>query len=245
MTISERHMQRGPVSLLAALLLLALLGVGSLALAPLDHMAPPNVDPQLFRWLALVQPAILAIGATYLGYMFAPRVGLEAPLLTAALTGGSVRHVFIRQLGPAMIGGAASTLMLILYALVAPQSAFQLPLLTKLLYGGVTEEIIARWGVMSFLIWVVAKLLRGGNKLATLHVRIGIVLAALLFAAGHLPVLLALAPPPSAVLLWSAFASNMIPALMFGWLFQRHGLEAAIMAHAIAHVGAATWQAIS
>lgn len=65
---------------------------------------------------------------------------------------------------------------------------------------------------------------------------IGILAAALTFAASHLPLLYALTGSPPHWLLALVLAGNGIAGVAFGWLYWRAGLEAAIMAHALAHV---------
>ncbi len=67
----------------------------------------------------------------------------------------------------------------------------------------------------------------------------GIMTAALVFALAHLPFLYGIAGDPPLWLVLSAFAINALAGAMFGWLFWRRGLEAAMLAHALAHVVAA------
>ena len=66
--------------------------------------------------------------------------------------------------------------------------------------------------------------------------RVVAVPGALLFAAGHLPMLFFLLPEPPGVLILMVLAGNALPGLLFGWLFWRRGLEAAMIAHALAHL---------
>ena len=65
---------------------------------------------------------------------------------------------------------------------------------------------------------------------------IGLLLAALAFAVGHLPILLAALPGLSFPLLMLAMAANTLAGTIFGYLFWRHGLEAAMLAHALSHI---------
>ena len=58
---------------------------------------------------------------------------------------------------------------------------------------------------------------------------------AALFAAGHLPFLFAIVARPQAALILAVLLTNFIPGLLFGWLFWRRGLEAAMLSHALAH----------
>jgi membrane protease YdiL (CAAX protease family) len=66
----------------------------------------------------------------------------------------------------------------------------------------------------------------------------GIVAAALVFALAHLPFLYGVIGEPPLWLPIAAIVVNGITGTVFGWLFWRQGLEAAMMAHALAHVTA-------
>jgi hypothetical protein len=99
------------------------------------------------------------------------------------------------------------------------------------LYGGLTEEILVRWGLLSGIAWLLVKVgLR--TKIATW---IAVVAAAMLFAAGHLPALVA-AAELNAPLVARTLLLNAIGGLAFGTLFVRHNLESAMLAHMVAHV---------
>ena len=60
--------------------------------------------------------------------------------------------------------------------------------------------------------------------------------SALLFAAGHLPVLYVLLPGAPSWVTPLVLAANAVPGMLFGWLYWRRGLEAAMIAHALAHL---------
>lgn len=242
MTLETSGSDRPPVLFLPALIALALLGVLSLLLAPMEVLAPPGVDPKLFAWLSLAQPAMLAVIGAVIGFALAPRTGLDAPLLRAVLEGRPVRPVLQRQLMPGLMGGIAAGAVLIAFTHITSgqiHSAFELPLVTRVLYGGITEEIIARWGLMSLGVWLALKVSRNHGAPQRHHYWAGNLFAAALFAAGHLPVLFATADTVSPLVVLTIMAANLLPALVFGHLFQSRGLEAAIIAHAGAHLTAA------
>ena len=105
-------------------------------------------------------------------------------------------------------------------------------LIIGLTYGGVTEEILMRWGLMSVMAFGLMKLLPRETA-----VTIAIVFAAGLFAAGHLPILFATIPDVSGLMIARVLILNGLLGLWFGWLFARHNLETAILAHAGFHIG--------
>jgi membrane protease YdiL (CAAX protease family) len=64
-----------------------------------------------------------------------------------------------------------------------------------------------------------------------------IVFSAVLFGVGHLSAAAAfLAGNLTAPVVVFVIVGNSVPGVMFGYLYWRHGIEAAMMAHAAAHV---------
>jgi hypothetical protein len=233
---------------------LGLVGVASLALLPVERLAsgPLPLPVIALRLLSLVNPALLVIAAAWIGAVLAPRIGLEAPAVRLALAGTSPGPVLRRQARPAGWIGLCTGLLLAGYAAASGPyfasldaeaasriQALTPPLATRLLYGGLTEEIVARWGVMTLVGWLAWRLLgRPGRPVAGAY-WVGIMTAALVFALAHLPFLYGIAGDPPLWLILSALAANGLAGAVFGWLFWRRGLEAAMLAHALAHVVAA------
>jgi membrane protease YdiL (CAAX protease family) len=228
------------------LMALGLLGVASLALAPFEQFLPGMPTAQA-RALALLQPALLTLLAVAIGSRLAPTVGLRAPLVDALIEGRGAAAVLWRQLPLAILFGLLSAAVLVLYATevmplvgrsspeaLAKLKAFSIPLPSRILYGGLTEELLTRWGLVSLFAWAFWRLGGGGEVRSGIYWS-AIALAALLFAAGHLPLLFALVKEPPAWLTATILAANAVPGLLCGWLFWRRGIEAAMIAHALAH----------
>lgn len=227
------------------LLLIGLAGVASLLLAGFEQLAPGMQFSLAMRLLMLIQPAILTVAAVAVGQALAAKAGLGAPLVDAWLQGGNLRTILKRQMPPALLLGLAVSLLMITYVRVilpsvtdavtmAKMTAFPVPLITRILYGGITEELLTRWGLMSFFAWALWRL-SGKGEVRPAILWAAIVLAAALFAAGHLPLLFTIAAQPQPPLIIAILLANFIPGLLFGWLFWRRGLEAAIFSHAFAH----------
>jgi membrane protease YdiL (CAAX protease family) len=231
--------------------LLGLIGAASMALMPFEQLVPTPIDPVLIRLASVVQPAILVMLLAALGIWAAPKVGLDAPAFRAWAERRPVRPALAPQVAPAVVGGLAVGLMLLLFwsflrtrPYAAPILAIETPLVTRLLYGGIVEELLLRWGLMSLFVWIVWRL--GGAPAAPRRWQVwaGLIAAALLFAVGHLPMLHFLLPDPPAELIALVVGANSVPGLIFGWLFWRRGLESAMMAHGLAHLVAAAAIAI-
>ncbi len=222
--------------LLALLLTLGLASVATLAFTPLEQALPRGISVP--RFMLMIQPTVLIIGFVVLGWWAAPRAGLGAPVLSALLNRADWQTPLRRAIGPAAFVAGVSAAILVIYGR-ATAAAFtdapDLPVaaITRLTYGGIGEELIARWGVLSGLMVLALRLGAkpgSGFWLANLG-------AAALFAAGHFGLLFMLLINPPAWLIAAVFAGNLIPALGFGWLYRQRGLEAAMLAHGGAHLG--------
>ncbi|WP_282043464.1 CPBP family intramembrane glutamic endopeptidase [Winogradskyella flava] len=110
---------------------------------------------------------------------------------------------------------------------------YDIPLQVRLFYGGITEEVMIRFGVMSLIIFLLTKISKKSNF--TIYAT-GIFLSAFLFALAHFPSLYAMEPNPSVALLFFVTLGNMIAGVVFGWLYWKKSLTAAIIAHMLFHI---------
>lgn len=226
--------------------LAGVLGVTSMLVQPLpatllELPALQHLSPLLLRLLVLANPLVLVTLLALLGAGVAHRVGLGSRLAGTAAAGGRPWVLWSLLVGLAL--GAAITL---LDRLVAPllgeawQAVAQrhepVPawraLVIGTLYGGLAEEVMLRWGVMSALAWLLAR--AWGARPAVFV--LAALLAALVFGAAHLPALaqeVALTP----AIVARTVALNMLAGFAYGLLFWRRGLEAAMLAHAATHLG--------
>jgi hypothetical protein len=191
----------------------------------------------------MLQSGVLVALAVWAGVALSRSLGLGAPVFEAALSGTGIWEALRPQLIPAAIVGVLIGGMLVLLQRIAPaevlalSKTYEIPLAAKLLYGGVTEETLARWGLMTVLIWLPWRFMQKRVGLPRLaYVIVGIFLAALLFGAGHLPAVAAMGASFTPPVVTYVVVGNTLPALLFGYLYWRRGLEAAMIAHALAHV---------
>lgn len=192
----------------------------------------------------LAQSSVLLALAVWAGVALAPKVGLGAPAFEAAVTSRSIASALRPQLLPGLVAGGLGGIGLFAIggyaspaALAEVEQRFALPILGRVLYGGITEEVLLRWGLMTALVWLAWRFLqrRRGTPRAA-HVWLAIVVSALLFGAGHLPAAAALIGHLTAELVLFVIGVNTAFGVLFGWLYWRYGLEAAIIAHATAHL---------
>lgn len=216
------------------------------AIMPAD--APPlPLDSLQFRLLSLIQPAVLLTIATAVGVWLAPKVNLFAPAAQALVNGESISNALKPQILPGIVGGLVGGIAIVLFAqwwlpnlpaeFVAAAEKTTLPALTRFLYGGITEEILLRWGFMTLLVWIPYRLFtqRTGHIPASFYI-VAILISAIIFGVGHLGIAALLAQGLTPSLIAYVVIANALFGLVAGYLFWRFGLEAAIIAHIFAHV---------
>lgn len=235
---------RNPRLRLFGLLWLAgMAGVISLVLVPLPLLPEGAPSVAVVRLLVLVQPAILLSVAVLIGVLLAHRLELTAPGAEALAAGRSWRQAMIPQLLPGVVAGLISGGLLTAIALLsrpllppAYGAAEPTPLLVRFLYGGITEEILIRWGLMTLLLWLGWRFgqQRQGKPQAR-WVVVAIAVSSLVFAVAHLPAAIALGLPLTPALLGFLLIQNSLFAVVAGYLFWRYGLETAMIAHLTVH----------
>lgn len=239
-----------PLRLAAALWLLSMLGVATLSLTVVPQLLarlPQAVPVPLAVAMSIAQSAVLVALAAWGGAMLARPLGLRAPVVESLLAGADPRPALRRQLVPGAIAGLLAAAWLVLLGGLAPPSlasagtAVQVPMAAKLLYGGVTEEVLMRWGLMTVLVWLLARAWRRTSAPRAVHYVLAAIGAAAVFGMGHLPAVVAVGVEPDARLVAYVLLGNAVPGTLFGLLYWRRGLESAVLAHALAHAASAAW----
>ena len=206
-----------------------------------------DVEPTVPLWLvsliSIAQSAAYLGLAVWAGVVLAPRVGLGAPALEAALAGKRSGPALRRQLTSGAAGGLIGAILLQGAWLLQPDGFAEVaervdvPLLARVLYGGITEELLIRWGLMTALLWVLWTLAqRRGGLPGPFLAFAAIALSAVPFGVGHLPLVAATVDGlTTSIVVW-VVAANALFGVLAGGLYWRFGLESAVIAHALAHV---------
>lgn len=189
------------------------------------------------------QSAVLLALAVFAGAALAAKVGLRAPVFSALAGSAPVLEQVRPQLLPGIVAGLAGAALIWLFARYSPdaltqlQSKFSLPLIARVLYGGITEELLVRWGLMTLLVWLFWRYRQGmAGEPTPMIVWIAIVLSSVIFGLGHLPAAAAFVGQLSMSVGAYIVAGNTVFGLIAGYVYWRYGLESAIIAHALAHV---------
>lgn len=215
----------------------------------LESMDLPIPLPAVIALQILQSGIILAI-IIFAGMFFTSRVGLGTPILDSAARRESVSEK-VRAILPVSIGlGVIASLLIVGLDVFV----FQPALLNEFgdsadvlnlqnaqpaawkgflasFYGGIAEEIQLRLLVMSFLAWLgrfISKTQEGKPTSAVFW--IANILAAILFGLGHLPAT-AMLIPLTPIVITRAILLNGIGGVIFGWLYWKRGLEAAMISH--------------
>lgn len=205
--------------------------------------------PLVIKLLSVAQTGVLLSIAIVAGVQLAPLVGLSAPAAEAVAEGHSFLPALKPQVVPGVIAGfIAGVAILSTWLLFRPilppvfvsraeslNSA--LPAVTRLLYGGITEELLLRWGFMTLLVWAAWRLFqRGRGKPRAIYFVIAIVISSVVFGILHLPLVKALAVDFTLPIVTYIVFANSLFGVIAGFLYWRKGLEAAIIAHMTTHV---------
>lgn len=216
------------------------------ALFPYLLMIVPHMFAKLPMplWLAVVlqslQAGVLLTLLSLAGLRMGHRVGLGAPWLRAALFGGErTRQPWLAAIVLGLFSGLVilgldplfAPYMPALLHPEAPPTTGQASAAAGFLasfYGGIGEELMLRLFLMTLLVWMQSKL--DGGRTHALHFWIAIVLAAVLLGVGHLPTAVEVWPL-DAVVVTRTLVLNGVAGLVFGWLYWKHGIESAMLAH--------------
>ena len=212
------------------------------ALALLPAEARAHLPPMAVLYVAQgAQAAVMFTLMAWAGLVVGRRIGLGAPWLATWIGGAPAPERAFPWRLVLLAGFGACVGVLAVHAVAEPwlpQVPGGTPSPTPLqgfmasFYGGIGEEVQLRLFLMTMLVWA---LLKAGRSRATALVAANVV-AAVLFGVGHLPMAAQIWPLTFAVVA-SVVAANASAGLVFGALYARYGLEAAIAAHFVADIG--------
>lgn len=230
----------------ALLVLIALPGVFAtswLALPLLVDVSKIPVPLETVQIATALQSTLLVLVAAFIGATFAPSVGLSTPAISALATGSNWLEAMRRLLLPGLVGGYFEAAVIVGFYALSPvplrsaQPDTSLPLAVRVLYGGITEEVLVRWGLMTAIAWVGWKVLQRDMEQPSPGVMwAAVVVSALVFGLSHIPSVAQSLPALSASVGAYITIGNALFGLVAGYLFWHYGLEAAITAHVSAHV---------
>lgn len=235
--------------LIIVLFCLSLPGI-FIAVPRLIHLLLPENSEHLKKRvskLAITQTLLMVFLMCFAGAALSLRTGLNAPLLDALLQGKSIARDAQGMIFPVFlytIGGLLVFFILYYGVIGSILDEASLQIMRKIraalhldgciLYGGVVEEILGRWGLMNVIAFFA--IFFAGQKSAIVMWST-ILLSGLLLAIGHIPAYLAAGCQASRRFIYAMLLLNGWQAILFGWLFWQYGLLATVVAHMIFHLG--------
>ena len=111
--------------------------------------------------------------------------------------------------------------------------------LASVLYGGIIEEVMMRLFFMSLIVWLLWKVFcrKCAREDIPAWVFVGAnVIAAVLFAAEHLPATVAIFGALTPLLLLRCFLLNGGFGLIFGRMYRKYGIVYAMISHVLFHI---------
>ncbi|MDR2964868.1 MAG: CPBP family intramembrane metalloprotease [Treponema sp.] len=187
------------------------------------------------------QSLVLFAIATFFGLFISKRIGMGLPILEGVLQRENEFKEFKLILLPSVsLGVLAGVLILVLsYPFNKLIPEFQdmkilVPAWKGFLasfYGGIAEEVLLRLFLVSLIAWIFYKIKKSKDGTPPIFgIWIAIILSAIIFGLGHLPATAQIVELNTIVVL-RAIVLNGVGGIIFGWLYWKKGLEAAIIAH--------------
>lgn len=196
-----------------------------------------------------LQSAVTLALAVWVGLVLKQRLGLRSPVFQALVASRPWLGELRSQIPPGFLGGLIGAAVLVLVAKFTPPSLLAIQgkmepfhIVARVLYGGVTEELMLRWGFMSCVLWLLWRFMqRSDGPPNTMYTLLAIAVSALMFGLGHLPAALALVGTLTTDVVAYVIVGNAAFGVIAGYLFWTYGLESAIIAHAITHLALAAF----
>jgi membrane protease YdiL (CAAX protease family) len=229
-----------------AIWLAGMLGVLAMTYLMLPVLIAQHPRPRPLRfpiWVASlgasVESAVLLAVFVWMGVAFAPRLGLRAPAFEALVSGRPLGAPLRPQLLPGLIGALVAAAIPWYFTSHGLILEIHTPraLAAAVLYGGITEEIVMRWGMMTLFIWLGWRFFQKNEKQPSPGlVWAAIIVSAVIFGAGHLPSTYILTGHLTGSMIARVIAGGTLFGVIAGHLYRRYGFESAIVCHALSHL---------
>ncbi len=191
--------------------------------------------------LGVMQSAIMVFVMSIAGSILSEKTSLGSPILSPLLNGHPLKVAFFDTLLTTLVITSLSFgLFWLLHRTVfryliseANQKVLhamrhKIGLDGLILYNSISEEIIARWGLLNVIVYFGYLLSR--NETTSL-VWISILLSAFMYALVQLPKYIAAGCKPTRSFLYGVVLLSVYQSVLFGFIFWHYGLMPSILAH--------------
>ena len=197
--------------------------------------------------LAITQALFMTFFMSFAGAMLSAKTGLTTAILEPLLQGAAAITVVQNFILPVLLYTALGLILFFIlyygltFSILDEQTLTKMTRMRKalkedgcILYGGVAEEIVARWGLMNLIAFFA--ILFAGQKSFSIF-WISALISGLLYGLSQIPIYIAAGCISSRRFLYMMLILNIFQAILFGWLFWQYGLAAAILSHMLFHFG--------
>ena len=200
-------------------------------------LAQTGNNLSLYYWITTLQTLLYAVLFGFFGYLLSEKIGLMKPLRFE-------KQPILVTLGMTLFTGLVLCTDLFYFRNQIPQVAAIYQgkpsfayWMASVLYGGVIEEVLLRLFVMSLIAFGFWKIFFRREEKPPVGVIIAAnIIAALLFAASHLPSTMQMFGEITPMILLRCFLLNGAAGVAFGFLYRKYGIQYAMLAHAGAHI---------
>ena len=196
----------------------------------------------VYATISMVQSVMYAIVCGILGYLLAEKIGLLK-------TFGFQKKKLAKTAVIAALCGVVFSLDYWTFGAWIPQVAesYQSEIIIRsvdnwiasVFYGGIIEELMLRFFLMSLLVFIIWKLFFKKREKVAIPVMVFVIangIAALVFAAGHLPATILAFGELSFLIVLRCFVLNGLFGFVFGEIYRKYGIQYAIVGHMGTHI---------
>jgi len=183
----------------------------------------------ILTFLGIVQTFVLVLFLDAVGVLLTPKIGFRAPFFDSLLEGSAIWSSLKPQILPSLIMGIGGAVVFVAayYLIFRPRLdkgtvksmeglRMKIGFAGRILYGGIVEEIITRWGLLVLIVWLL-KVVFG--QVSPITIWVSIIISGVLFGLGHLPAYLGAGCRKTPLFLTLMISLNLEASLIFGWLF--------------------------
>lgn len=184
----------------------------------------------------VVQATVIFAISIFFGLKLSKKTGFGMPVLEGKKPLGYLKEILKPSVAMGILGGLYIILLSFPFGSVsieflkAEMSVAIWKRLFASFYGGITEEIIFRFFLMTLFVWITMKIRKNKKGMPTdFGVWISIIISSVIFGLGHLGITGSMTAITSMIVFRAVLLNGV--SVIFSWLYWKKGLESAIIAH--------------
>ena len=210
----------------------------------LEKIVPAEKLAWFEKWqinlLLLINPMILLAIATSVWVVLYDKMGFKLPIFEKILGKNETKIDWKNIVFSWVFGWILAGILTVIFGFLMknylPESLFvnnEMWIFARFLYGGIFEEILIRFGLMALFTWILFKIFKTKNSWIF---GFAIIFSAIIFGIWHLPAVKLLVGDLSPVVIFYTIFGNFMAWVIFGYLYYKKWLEAAMLAHIVTHI---------